>query len=106
MQIEQNIEKAKTELKIEFHDTSGLGFYRIKLEDRPAEIHTLITLKRIDTLLTKIELDSITGFRVEGGGLLIYSGIDEDDVDFMQNLSKSEIEELFKQSINKEFAKK
>ena len=83
-----------------------IGLYKIDLENKNAEIWTKISLRKTDSTKTQVSLDSILDFKVQGTGVIFYSGIDEDDVEFMKKLTKSEIEQLFKKSINKEFMEK
>ena len=63
-------------------------------------------MRKIDSTKTKVSLDSILKFKVQGTGVVFYSGINKDDVEFMKNLTKSEIEQLFEKSIKKEFVEK
>jgi len=104
--INYDLETVKKELRI-YHDSIVLiGLYKIDLENKNAEIWTKISLRKTDSTKTQVSLDSILDFKVQGTGVIFYSGIDEDDVEFMKKLTKSEIEQLFKKSINKEFMEK
>jgi hypothetical protein len=104
--LNYDLETVKKKLKI-YHDSIiPIGSYNIYLEERDADIWTKISLRKVDSTKTKVFLDSITDFKVQGTGLIFYSGIDEDDVEFMRKLTKSEIEKLFKKSIKKEFEEK
>lgn len=104
--INYDIKTVKKELRI-YHDSIvSIGSFKINLENKNAEIWTKISLRKVDSTKTKVSLDSIIDFKVQGTGVVFYSGIDEDDVEFMKQLTKSEIEKLFEQSIKKEFVEK
>jgi hypothetical protein len=104
--LNYDLETVKKELSI-YHDSIvPIGLYKINLEDKKAEIWTKISLRTIDSTKTKVSLDSIIDFKVQGTGVVFYSGIDEDDVEFMKKLTKSDIEELFEKSIKQEFVGK
>ena len=80
--------------------------YWIELPEKSARIATLIKVDPINEKVTKIALDSILSFTVEGNGFIFSSGIDNDDVEYIRRLSKNEIEELFSKQIKKEFGNK
>ncbi len=106
--VNYDLETVKKVLRI-YHDIDSIvpiGSFIINLEDRKAEIWTKISLRKVDSIKTKISLDSIINFRVQGTGVIFYSGIDEDDVEFMKKLSQNEIEMLFEKSLKKEFPDK
>lgn len=104
--LHYDIEILKKDLE-DYEDSSITNrFYIINLEDRDAEIWTKISLKRIDSTKTEVYLDSITRFKVQGTGFAFFSNIDEDDVNYMQKLTVSEIEVLFEKSINKKIIDK
>ncbi|WP_024769524.1 hypothetical protein [Aquimarina macrocephali] len=104
--LNYDLETVKKELRI-YHDSIvPIGSFMINLENKKAEIWTKISLRKIDSTKTKVSLDSILDFKVQGTGVMFYSGIDEDDVEFMKKLTKREIEQLFEKSINKEFVVK
>lgn len=105
-QISKDLETVKKQLKIYDYNEIPVGLYKVEIKERDAEIHTEVSLRKIDSLNTQISLDSIVGFKVQGSGFLFYSGIDEDDVDYMQSLSQAEMEKMFEKSINKEFVEK
>ena len=80
--------------------------YGIELLENKAHILTSIKVDSINKQTTRIALDSILSFTVERNGFIFGSGIDDDDVDYVRDLSKSEIEQLFSKQLNSEFAKK
>jgi hypothetical protein len=80
--------------------------YWIELPKRSAHIATSIKVDSINEKITKIALDSILSFTVQGNGFIFSSGIDNDDVEYIRGLSKNEIEELFSVQIKKEFENK
>ncbi|MFI0431232.1 hypothetical protein [Mariniflexile sp. HMF6888] len=77
--------------------------YRIELPEKRAHILTSIKVDSINENTTKIVLDSILSFTVEGNGFIFSSGIKEKDVDYIRNLKQSEIEKLFSEQIKNEF---
>ncbi|MEP2280852.1 hypothetical protein [Maribacter sp.] len=81
-------------------------YYGIELLEKKARIITSIKVDSINKQTTRIALDSILSFTVEGNGFIFSSGIDDDDVDYVRELSKNEIEQLFSKQLNSEFAKK
>lgn len=80
--------------------------YSIELLEKKAHILTSIKVDSINKQTTRIALDSILSFTVEGNGFIFGSGIDDDDVDYVKALSKNEIEQLFSEQLDSEFAKK
>lgn len=72
----------------------------IDIEEYNATIRTKISLFELDSSKTQIVLDSILDYSVQGTGLIFYSGIDEDDVTYMKNLSQADIEKLFADAVN------
>lgn len=100
-----DLETVKGKLRI-FHDsTVPIGSFTINLEDRKTEIWTKISLRKVDRTTTKVVLDSIMDFRVQGTGFLFYNGIDDEDVEYIQKLTKNDLEKLFEKSLQKEFEK-
>ncbi|EDM42840.1 hypothetical protein SCB49_14695 [unidentified eubacterium SCB49] len=104
--LNYDLKTVKKKLRIYHNSIVPIGSFTINLEDKNADIWTKISLTKIDSTKTKVSLDSILDFKVQGTGVIFYSGIDKDDVEFMKKLTKSEIEQLFEKSINKEFVEK
>ena len=105
--LNYNLETVKRKLK--FNQDSifiPAGSYDIQLEEKDADIWTKISLIKIDSFKTKVSLDSIINFKVQGRGVAFFSNINEDDINYMKKLTKSEIERLFEMSIKKRFVEK
>src|SRR5690554_1665687 len=78
-------------------------YYRIELSEKRAHISTSIKVDSINENTTRIALDSILSFTVEGNGFIFSSGIKKKDVDYVRSLKQNEIENLFSEQIKKEF---
>lgn len=77
--------------------------YRIELPEKRAHILTSIKVDSINENTTRIALDSILSFTVEGNGFIFSSGIKHKDVEYVRNLKQPEIEKLFSEQIKTEF---
>lgn len=104
--LNYDLETVKKELRIYQDSIVQNGSYLVRLDEKKAEILTKISLRKLDNARTKVSLDSIINFRVQGTGVIFFSGIDEDDVEYMKKLTRSEMEKLFEQSLTKEFVEK
>ena len=100
--LNYNLETVK--MKLKFNQDSifiPAGSYDIQLKEKNADIWTKISLSKIDSSKTKISLDSIINFKVQGTGAVFFGNINEDYIKYMQKLTKNEIEKLFEMSIKK-----
>lgn len=104
--VNYSLETVKNRLRI-YHDSIvPNGLFIVRLDEKKAEIRTKISLRKVDSTKTKVFLDSIINFKVQGTGIIFFSGIDEDDVEYMKKLNKNEIEQLFEKSLKKELSEK
>jgi len=96
-------QSVRTQLQIYKEGMFARDNYRIEMSGKNAHILTSIKVDSINEQKTRVSLDSILSFTVEGNGFIFSSGIDKDDVEFIRKLSKNEIEQLFSKQIKKEF---
>jgi hypothetical protein len=104
--VNSNKQSVRTQLHIYKEGMFNQDNYRIELSGKNAHILTSIKVDSISEKTTKIALDSILSFTVEGNGFIFSSGIDKDDVEYIRTLSKNEIEQLFSKQIKSEFGEK
>ena len=104
--INADYEAVRVQLQMYKDDLFDKGLYRIELPKKNAHILTLIKVSKINDTTTRVGIDSILSFTVEGSGTIFINGIDQDDVAFMKNLSQEEIEQLFLEEMKKEFGNK
>jgi hypothetical protein len=96
----------RTQLRVYKEGLFEQDNYQIQVSEKRAHILTSIKIDSISEKNTRISLDSILSFTVEGNGFIFSSGIDNDDVEYIRGLNKNEIEELFSKQIKKEFGNK
>ncbi|CAL2103720.1 conserved membrane protein of unknown function [Tenacibaculum sp. 190130A14a] len=94
-QVKVDFQTVNKKLHIYGNSINEINNYSIKLPKKNATIHMTIKVTKIDKEITKITLDSIHSFIVEGNGFLFSNGINEDHVKYIRSLSKKEIEQLF-----------
>ncbi len=104
--VNSNYQFVRTQLRIYKEGMFEQDNYRIELSEKNAHILTSIKVDSINEKTTRIALDSILSFTVEGNGFIFSSGIDKDDIEYIKGLSKNEIEKLFSTQIKKEFGNK
>lgn len=104
--VASEFNNVKSKLHIYERNSTYPTYYRIEIPEKNAHISTYIKVDSINPETTRIMLDSITSFTVEGNGFIFSSGIDEDDVKYIKKLSKREIEQLFSEQIKKQFGEK
>lgn len=93
--ITTNLENAK---KLElYYLTLKNGKYLSKLNipDKKAEINITLIIEENENGILNIKLDSILDYRVDGSTMIFVGGVDQDDVDYVENLSQSDFEALF-----------
>jgi hypothetical protein len=76
--------------------------YHIEIPKRKTQIATKIEITENKIGFLNIKLDSILSYTVQGSGFIFWSGINQEDVEFVENLTKKEIEKLFKEQIDKQ----
>lgn len=96
----------RTKLNLHKEGSFEKDNYWIELPKKKAHILTSIKVDSINEQTTRIALDSILSFTIEGNGFIFSSGIDDDDVDYIRGLNKNEIEQLFSKQLKSEFAQK
>lgn len=104
--VPSEFNKVKSKLHIYERNSIYPTYYRIEIPEKKAHITTYIKVDSINLETTRIMLDCITSFTVEGNGFIFSSGIDEDDVKYIKKLSEREIEQLFSEQIKKQFGEK
>ncbi len=90
--------------KMSFYESSQKEryIYHILIPNRKMSIQTKIIIQEKNSGILNIKLDSILSYTVRGNGFLIWSGINEDDVNYGNSLTKKEIESLFETQLNKQ----
>jgi hypothetical protein len=101
--VNADYESVRTQLQMYKDDLFDKDRYRIELPKKNAHILTLIKVSPINDTTTRVAIDSILSFTVEGSGSIFINGIDKDDVAYIKNLSQEEIEQLFLEQMKKEF---
>jgi hypothetical protein len=101
--VHADYESVRTQLQMYKDDLFDKDLYSIELPKKNAHILTLIKVSKINETTTRVAIDSILSFTVEGSGSIFINGIDEEDVAFIKNLSQEEIEQLFLEQMKKEF---
>ncbi len=104
--VNSNKQSARAQLNIYKEGMFNQDNYRIEISGKNAHILTSIKVDSISEKTTKIALDSILSFTVEGNGFIFSNGIDKNDVEYIRKLSKKEIEQLFSKQIKNEFENK
>lgn len=104
--VNHSFETVKNKLNVYSDSVVPVDYYIIDLKDKKATVRTKISLQKIDSGQTKVLLDSIISFNVEGSGVVFYSGINQEDVKDLKSMKQEELEELFKLSIENYFKEK
>lgn len=93
--ITTSLENAK-KLKL-FYSTLKNGKYlsKINIPDKKAEINITLVIEEKENGILNIKLDSILDYRVDGSTMIFVGGVDQEDVDYVENLSQSDFEALF-----------
>ena len=80
-----------------FYRPDNVGGYRftVDIPERSTWIETKVEIKELPDGQFKVKLDSILNYTMTGNGNLFFSNYDKDDVNYVENLSKSDIEILF-----------
>ena len=99
--LEENIEKVKSTLQLYKFEDDNRFRYSFPHPDKRARISTILSIEKKENKLV-IKLDSILSYVIEGP-FIFASSIEKDDIDYMQSLKKTEIEELFSNEIKEQF---
>ena len=105
-EVSSDFKNVKSLLRIYERNSAYMNYYRIKIPEKNAFISTSIKVDSIDLKTTRIILDSILSFTVEGNQNLFDSKIDEDDIKYVKKMNQNEIEQLFLEQIKKDFPEK
>ncbi len=97
-----NFEEAKKAMTFYESSQKERFIYHIEIPKRKMEITTKIAVTEKPKGILNIKLDSILSYTVQGSGFIFWSGIDKDDVNYAENLTKNEIENLFKEQVEKQ----
>ncbi|MEP6262831.1 MAG: hypothetical protein ABJ092_14740 [Gillisia sp.] len=97
--LQMDIEKAK-ELNILYESGQSRYTYWVKVPGKKASIATKIVIMEEYNGLAKIRLDSIINYQIEG------FRINQKDIEYLNNLSQSQIEKLFVDQVRKQSEKK
>lgn len=80
--------------------------YDIRIPSRKLTLTTMIIVEEKAEDILNITLDSILNYTVRGNTVGFYSEPKKEDIDFAEQLNKSEIENLFKEQVYKQIEKK
>lgn len=73
----------------------------IEIPDKKAEIETTLIIKQQPNGTLIIKLDSIVSYRIKGSGFIFGGGVDEKNIEYVENLSVEDFEKIFiEQKIN------
>ena len=98
--LQMDIEKAK-ELNILYESGQESKYiYRVQVPGKKASIATLIVIMEEYNGQAKIRLDSILSYQIEG------FRINEKDIEYLNNLSQSQMEKLFVDQVRKQSEQK
>ncbi|MDC0008315.1 hypothetical protein OAE12_01255, partial [bacterium] len=73
----------------------GKYFSKLNIPEKKAEINISLIIEEKENGILNIKLDSILDYRVDGSTMIFVGGVDEEDVDYVENLSQSDFEVLF-----------
>ncbi len=93
--VKTSLEKAK---KLDLYYLSfknGKYFSILYIPERKAKINVSLIIKEKENGILNIKLDSILDYRVDGSTMIFVGGVDQEDVDYVENLSQSDFEILF-----------
>lgn len=99
--LEEDIETLKRKLQLYKFKEDSRFKYSFPHPDKRARISTIISIEKKENILV-IKLDSILNYVIEGR-FIFASSIKKDDIDYMQSLKQTEIEELFSNEIKEQF---
>jgi hypothetical protein len=99
--LNTTFENAKKSLNFYESSQEDRFIYRLEIPRKKASIRTLIKITENINGTLKIKLDSILNYQVEGNNFIFSSGIDQDDIEYIENLKQFEIEKLFVEQLRK-----
>ncbi len=94
IELEADLKKAQTAGLVYYSLENDKYISLLKIPDKNAEIELSLIVQEKEKGLLSIKLDSILYYHVEGG-TLIFSGVDEDDVNFVKQMTITDFEKLF-----------
>ena len=68
---------------------------KLSIPEKRAEINTLLIIRKDENGLLNISLDSILDYEIKGSGNFFGGGVDQDDVEYVKNMSAYDFEKLF-----------
>ncbi|MDY7394551.1 hypothetical protein UMM65_04815 [Aureibaculum sp. 2210JD6-5] len=97
-----------TTMKMYFYRPDKVGGYRYTVEvpDRRTWIETKVEITELPDGKFKVKLDSILNYTMTGNGSFFFSNYDKDDVEYVENLSKADIEKLFEKQLKEQLKEK
>lgn len=107
LEVDLNIAMEKAKETFDYYDSGQEGkyIYRVEIPDKRASVTTLIEIEEGDNGLTRVKLDSILTYQIESKSIFL-GGIKEKDKNYLENLSRSEIEKLFEEQVRRQSGKK
>ena len=99
VEVDLELDMVKSKLHMYRDNIATLDYYSIEFPERNAYISASINATTIGQQTTAITLDSIFSFTVKGSGFIFGGGVDENNVNYMKNLSLKELEDRFKKQI-------
>lgn len=97
--LKVDIEEIKDKLDLYENDEKTKFVYWFQVPEKKARISSLISVEQKKDILV-IKLDSILNYVIESNSILA-SGINQEDINYLKNLKKSEIENMFSQQLEK-----
>jgi hypothetical protein len=94
IELESDLKKARNTGLLYYSLENDKYVSLLKIPDKNAEIELSLIVQEKEKGILSIKLDSILYYHVEGG-TLIFSGVDEDDVDFVKQMTLEDFEKLF-----------
>lgn len=90
-----------TKLNRYFYRPDEMGGYRyyIELPERRTGIETKVHIEELPDGQFKVKLDSILNYTMTGNGSFFFSNFENEHVEYIDNLSKSDIEKLFEKQL-------
>ncbi|MDY8134458.1 hypothetical protein [Aquimarina sp. 2201CG5-10] len=104
--VKSDLLKAKNGMDLYKSEQENRYIYVIQIPKRKASIVTKIKMEELQDGYLKIQLDSILNYRIEGTGNIFLNKYDREDVKYLNDLSRIEIEKLFLERLKKQLNEK
>ncbi|NAY93428.1 hypothetical protein GTQ34_16070 [Muricauda sp. JGD-17] len=95
IEVESDLNKARAAGLIYFSLDDDKYISMLEIPEKNAEIELSLIIKEKDKGILDIKLDSILNYYVEGSTFILSGGVDEDDVNFVKQMTLEDFEKLF-----------